>query len=257
MVLCLDIGNSHIVGGVYAVGDKLQFTFRYETASGGTSDQLGTFLKNVLRENAIEPEAIKQIAICSVVPQLDYSMTAAAKKYFDVDPFILQAGVKTGIKIKYSNPLEVGADFIAESIAVVSLYPNRNVIVVDFGTATTFGIISKNKEYLGGVIIPGLRLAMESLQSNTAKLPTVRILKPKKILGTSTVESIQAGLYFSHQAAVKDICQRITTEVFAGDEPVIIGTGGFSHLFADEQIFTTIVPNIVLDGLFLALKMNT
>lgn len=256
MILCLDIGNSHVVGGVYDQKDKLQCTFRCETVNGGTSDQIGIFLKTVLRENNIDPQEIRQIAISSVVPQLDYSMIAAAKKYFGIEPFMLQAGVKTGIKIKYSNPYEVGADFIAEAIAAVDLYPNRNVVIVDFGTATTFGIVSKQKEYLGGIIIPGMRLAMESLQSNTAKLPTVRIIKPKKILGNNTVESIQSGLYFSHKAAVKEITRLIAHEVFADEEPIIIGTGGFSNLFAQENIFTAIVPNIVLDGLLLALKMN-
>lgn len=255
MIICLDIGNSQIFGGVFHQ-DKLQFTFRHNTAHGNTSDQYGIFLKNVLRENNIDPLLVRQIAIASVVPNIDYSIIAACRKYFAIDPFILQAGVKTGIKIKYANPLEVGADLIAEAIAAVNLYPNQNVIVADFGTATTVCPVSANKEYLGGVIIPGIRLAMASLQENTAKLPCVKIVKPNKILGNSTVESIQAGLYYGQLATVREVIKLLTVEVFASKAPIVIGTGGFSHLFADENLFTYIAPNIILDGLLLALKMN-
>jgi type III pantothenate kinase len=256
MIICLDIGNSQIFGGVFN-DDKLLFTFRHDTAYGNTSDQYGIFLRNVLRENDIDCSAVKKIAIASVVPNIDYSITAACLKYFAIDPFMLQAGVKTGVKIKYANPLEVGADLIAGSIAAVNLYPNQNVIVIDFGTATTICPVSANKEYLGGVIIPGMRLSMESLQTNTAKLPQVRIIKPVKILGNSTTESIQVGLYYGQLAPVREIVKLLSEEVFGGDDPVVIGTGGFSYLFSDEHIFSKIIPNIVLDGLLLALKMNS
>lgn len=255
MILCLDIGNSQIFGGVFE-NDKMKVSFRHDTTQTHTSDQFGIFLKSVLRENAIDPKVIQQIAICSVVPNLDYSITAACKKYFSLDPFILQAGVKTGIKIKYANPMEIGADLIAEAIAAARLYPDQNVIIADFGTATTICPVSANKEYLGGVILPGMRLAMESLQANTAKLPRVQIIKPKKVLGSSTVESIQAGLYYGQLAAVKEIITLMTMEVFKDKKPIVIGTGGFSHLFANENIFTKIIPNIVLDGLLYALQMN-
>lgn len=255
MILCLDIGNTQIFGGVFNQ-DKLQFSFRHDTTQSYTSDQLGIFLKSVLRENTIAPSDINKIAIASVVPHLDYSIQAACKKYFKVVPFMLQAGVKTGIKIKYNNPLEVGADIIAGAIAAAHLYPEQNVIVIDFGTATTICPINANKEFLGGCIMPGIRLCMESLQSNTAKLPTVQIIKPETILGRSTVESIQSGLYYGQLAAVKAITEQLTIEVFNDEQPIIIGTGGFAQLFAAEDIFTDIVPNIVLDGLLLALQRS-
>lgn len=255
MILCLDIGNSQIFGGVFKE-NKLTISFRHDTTQSYTSDQLGIFLKNVLRENAIKPEDIKQIAISSVVPHLDYSITAACKKYFEIEPFILQAGVKTGIKIKYHNPAEVGADNIADSIAATTMFPNKNIIVIDFGTATTICPTTANKEFLGGTIIPGVRLAMESLQSNTAKLPTVQIIKPQSIVGKTTVESIQAGLYYGHLAAIRAITDKMITEVFADNKPIIIGTGGFASLFSQEEIFDTIVPNLVLDGLLEILKRN-
>jgi len=255
MILCLDIGNSQLFGGVFA-NEAMRFSFRHDTTQTHTSDQLGIFLRSVLHENVIDPSAIKHIAIGSVVPNLDYSIISACKKYFGIEPFMLQTGAKTGIKIKYPNPIEIGADLIAEAIAAVKYYPNQNVTVVDFGTATTICPISANKEYFGGVILPGMRLCMESLQANTAKLPRVRIVKPVKILGSSTVESIQVGLYYSQLAAVKEIVKLVSLEIFNGEKPVIIGTGGFSHLFAEEGIFTKIIPNMVLDGLFYALKVN-
>ncbi len=255
MILCLDIGNSQIFGGVYAE-NKLAFNFRHDTTRSSTSDQLGIFLKSVLRENDIDPDDIENIAIASVVPHIDYSIQAACMKYFKIDPFMLQAGVKTGIKIKYHNPLEVGADNIAESIAAAALYPDQNVIVIDFGTATTICPTTANKEFLGGVIIPGMRLCMESLQSNTAKLPTVRIVKPENIVGKTTVESIQSGLYYGQLAAIKEITQQIVETTFAGKKPVIIGTGGFANLFANENVFTEIIPNLVLEGLLLALQKS-
>lgn len=255
MFLCLDIGNTQIFGGVYC-GDKLEFSFRHATTHSYTSDQFGIFFKNVLRENNIEPGGIEQIAICSVVPHLDYSIRSACIKYFSIEPFMLQPGVRTGIKIKYANPAEVGTDIIAETIAAVHLYPQQNVIIVDFGTATTFCPITKQKEFLGGIIMPGFQLSMESLQSKTAKLPTVRIVKPEKTLGSTTVESIQVGLYYQQLSAAREITARLTKEVFDDKKPVIIGTGGFAHLFETEGIFTKIIPNIVLKGLLLALKMN-
>jgi len=256
MILCLDIGNTQIFGGIF-VEDKLRFNFRHDTTQSCTSDQLGIFLKNVVRENNLDPGAINQIAICSVVPHMDYSIRSACKKYFSIEPFMLQPGVKTGIKIKYRNPLEVGADVIAEAIAAVQLYPEQNVITIDFGTATTLCPVNDKKEFLGGLILPGMRLGMESLQNNTAKLPTVKIIKPEQILGTSTIESIQSGIYYGQLAAIKEITEQLTEELFAGKKPIIIGTGGFAYLFAEENVFTAIIPNMVLQGLLLALQMNS
>ena len=133
MILCIDVGNSHIYGGVFDE-DEIKLRFRH-TSKVSTSDELGIFLKSVLRENNCSPEKIKKIGICSVVPQLDYSLRSACVKYFSSEPFLLQAGVKTGLNIKYRNPLEVGADRIANAIAATHSYPNQNIIVIDFGTA--------------------------------------------------------------------------------------------------------------------------
>lgn len=255
MLLCLDVGNTQIFGGVF--DDKsLQLRFRYNSKFGATSDELGVFLKNVLHENAIDYAKIKHIAISSVVPSFDYSLSSACQKYFKVMPFFLRAGVKTGLQIKTRNPVELGADLIAGAIAAVEEFPNKNLIVVDFGTATTFAIVSAKKEYLGTVILPGVRLSMLALGENTAKLFPVEIIKAQTVIGRSTAESIQAGLYFGQLGTVKEIKKRITEEAFDGKEPIVIGTGGFVSLFEDENLFTTSAPNLVLDGLRIAYELN-
>ncbi len=255
MILCLDVGNTQILGGVFD-GDKLKMQFRRTSEFRASSDELGMFLRAVLRENKMDPDAIKQVAMCSVVPDAIYSLRNACIKYFGKTPFVLQAGVKTGLKIKYRNPLEVGADRIANSIAATHLYPNENLLIVDFGTATTFCAINSDREYLGGVILAGLRISMEALEMRTAKLPSVEITSLKEILGRSTVESIQSGLYFGNIGMVKEIKARLTEECFGGAKTRVIATGGFSSLFERAELFDQIIPDLVLKGLNYALKMN-
>jgi type III pantothenate kinase len=255
MILALDVGNSQIYGGVFEK-EKMLLSFRRTSKTGSSSDEIGVFLRTVLRENNIDPTKVKQIAFCSVVPDVIYSLRGACKKYFDINPFILQAGVKTGLKIKYRNPVEVGADRIANSIAATHLYPNKNLIIVDLGTATTFCSISKDKDYLGGSIVAGLRLSMESLEAKTSKLPSVEIVAMKEALGRSTIESIQSGLYYGHMGTIKELSSRIASESFDGEKPFIIGTGGFANLFEKEKIFNVVIPDLVLKGLLYSIKMN-
>lgn len=260
MILSLDVGNTTIHGGVFE-GDQLRAQFRRTSEFRASSDELGVFLRSVLRENEIDPMAIRQIAICSVVPDAIYSLRGACVKYFGISPFLLQAGVKTGLKIKYRNPLEVGADRIANAIAGTHLYPNENLIIVDFGTATTFCAINKEKEYLGGVILAGLKISMEALETKTAKLPPVEIVQMQEILGRSTVESIQSGLYHGQIGMVKEIKGKLIDECFHGgraeDRPRVLATGGFAGLFDKAGLFDAIVPDLVLKGLNIALLMNS
>lgn len=255
MILCLDVGNTQIYGGIFDQ-DQLKFQFRKTSVGRSSSDEMGVFLKLVLKENGFDPGLISKIAICSVVPDALYSLKGCCQKYFGLQPFILQPGAKTGLKIKYRNPLEVGSDRIADAIGATHLYPGKDVIVVDFGTATTVCAVTKDKEFLGGNIMPGVRLSMESLVANTAKLPIVEIVKPEAAIGRSTIESIQAGIYLSNVGMVKEISARITREAFNGKRPLLIGTGGFSHLFESEKLFDAIVPDLILKGLFQAYKMN-
>ena len=257
MILSLDVGNTTIHGGVFD-GDHLKMQFRRTSEFRASSDELGIFLRSVLRENAIDPTSIRQIAICSVVPDAIHSLRNACLKYFSITPFLLQAGVRTGLKIKYRNPLEVGADRIANSIGATHLYPGENLLIVDFGTATTFCAVTREKEYLGGVIIAGLRISMEALETKTAKLPPVEIISMREALGRSTVESIQSGLYFGQIGTVREINERLTRECFAGDtKPRILATGGFAGLLEKEGLFDAVIPDLVLKGLNLALRMNS
>lgn len=256
MLLCLDIGNTQIFGGVFSE-DKIIFQFRFSTRQTSSSDEVGVFLRSVLNENDISPKSISNIAMCSVVPDVIYSIRNGCIKYFGIDPFILQAGVKTGLKIKYLNPLEVGSDRIANAIAATNLYPHKNIIVTDFGTATTFDVISRDKEYLGGAIVPGIRISMESLENRTAKLPAIEIDIPEKVIGRTTKESIQSGLYFGHIGITKEIIQRINSEAFGEAKAFVIGTGGFAQMFSDAGIFNTMNSDLVLTGISLAVKMNS
>ncbi|NOZ04652.1 MAG: type III pantothenate kinase [FCB group bacterium] len=255
MILCLDVGNTYIYGGVFQ-NDKLILQFRKTAQYRASSDEIGLFLKAVLRENNINPFNIKRIAMCSVVPDAVYSIRNGCIKYFNITPFQLQPGVKTGLMIKYRNPLEVGADRIANAIGAIQSYPDRNLIIIDFGTATTFCVVSKEKEYLGGVILPGIRISMEALESRTARLPSVEIVPCSQVIGRDTIESIQSGLYWGQIGIVNELKTRITREVFNGDPPFIIGTGGFANLFGDGNLFDAIIPDLVLQGLHYALKQN-
>ncbi|KTD07202.1 type III pantothenate kinase [Legionella jamestowniensis] len=254
MMLCIDVGNSHIYGGVFA-GEEIRLRFRH-TSQVSTSDELGIFLKSVLRENQCSPEAINEIAICSVVPQLDYSLRSACVKYFSVEPFFLQAGVKTGLNIKYRNPVEVGADRIANAIAATHAYPGKNIVVIDFGTATTFCVITAQKMYLGGAILPGVRLSVDALANKTAKLPPVEIVKTEQVVGRSTIESIQSGVFYGALGACRELITRIKEEAFANQEVLVLATGGFASLFDKQDIYDYLVPDLVLQGIRLAAGLN-
>lgn len=254
--LSLDVGNSNIYAGVHAADGSLVLRFRKTSNNGASADEYGIFLRTALRENGIDPACISRIGICSVVPDVIYSLRRACEKYFGIDPFVLKSGIRTGLQITYRNPVEVGADRIANAVAASRLYPGKDCIVVDFGTATTFDVLTASRKYLGGAIAPGLRISMEALEKNTARLPAVEILKPESACGRSTIESIQSGLYFGHLGMVREISRRISDECFDGGTPLILATGGFSTLFTGADLFDAILPDLVLDGIIFAMNMN-
>ncbi len=255
MILTLDVGNSQIFGGVFHHG-ALTIRFRKPSRPPTSSDELGLFLRSVLRENGEDPTSVEQIALCSVVPEIIYSLRSCCRKYFAIDPFILQAGAKTGLKIRYRNPLDVGADRIANAIAATHLYPDRNLIIIDFGTATTFDVVRAGRDYLGGIILPGLRISIDALEKNTARLPNVEIVRPAELVGRSTVECIQSGLYFGHRAMVRELTREIRDQAFGEEPTLVIGTGGFSRLFENEKLFDAVLPDLILIGLERALSLN-
>ncbi|MFN0164787.1 MAG: type III pantothenate kinase [Bryobacteraceae bacterium] len=254
MLLALDVGNSQIFSGVYD-GEELKTTFRRTSSIRASSDEFGTFFRVILRENGVSPDEITMAGVCSVVPDAVHSLRNCFRKYFGFEPFLLQPGAKTGLKIRYRNPLEVGADKIANAIGALGQFPGRNLLIVDFGTATTLCAVTKEKEYLGGVITPGIHISMAALESKTARLPTVEIIRPSEVLGRSTVESIQSGLYYGTLAAVRSIAACVTKEHFPKDPPVIIGTGGFGRLFEEENLFDAFVPELPLMGLRRAVEL--
>lgn len=255
MILTLDVGNSQIFGGVFVDG-QLTIRFRKPSKPPTSSDELGLFLRGVVRENGGDPAGVEQIAFCSVVPDYIYTLRSCCRKYFGIEPFILQAGAKTGLKIGYRNPAEVGPDRIANAIAATYLYPDRNLIIVDFGTATTIDIVRAGREYLGGIILSGLRISMEALEKNTARLPTVEIVPAIALVGRSTVEGIQSGLYFGNRTLIRGLTQEIREHALGGEAAVVIGTGGFSRLFERETMFDVLQPDLVLIGLERALSLN-
>lgn len=255
MKLCIDVGNSQIYGGLFD-GDELKARFRKITQRGASSDELGVFFRQVVRENGHDPQRVEAIGFCSVVPDLNHSLGNACRRYFDVEPFNLCAGVKTGLKIRYKNPTEVGADRIAGAVGAVARYPDRDIVIIDFGTATTVEAVSAEREYLGGSITPGLGIAMRSLEQNTARLPKVEIVRPERACGRSTVESIQSGLYWGHLGMIREIRDRLVRECFKNSEPVVVGTGGFARLYADTGIFQTVHPDLVLEGVRIAQELN-
>ena len=256
MLLCLDVGNTQIYAGVIDSG-AITHRFRYPTSDQAqTSDVLGVFLRAVLRENSIDYNSINQVAIASVVPDLDYTIRAAAIKYLNCDPFFLQAGVKTGLQVKTAHPAQVGADLIAGAIAAKHHYPNKNILVVDMGTATTITAVSSNNCLLGVTIFPGCLTTMRALRANASKLPAVEIIRPKVALGRETTESIQSGLYLMQAYAINQTCQRICSENFDNKDCEIIGTGGFAPLFAEDAGFSKLHSDLVLEGICLAFNKN-
>ena len=255
MILALDVGNSQIFGGVFENG-ALTMRFRKPSRGPTSSDELGLFLRAVLRENGGDPAAVRQIALCSVVPEILYSLRSCCRKYFALEPFILQAGVKTGLKIGYRNPLEVGADRIANAIAATHRHPDRNLIIVDLGTATTIDVVRAGRDFLGGIILPGLRIQMEALEKNTARLPNVEIVPAAELVGRSTIECIQSVLYFGNRAALDGLTRQIRERVLPGQPALTIATGGFSRLFEGDRLFDVVDADLVLVGLERALALN-
>jgi len=254
--LCLDVGNTTIYAGLYDREAYLRLGFRKTSSGTASADEYGVFLRATLRENGVDPSVVGSIGLSSVVPDSIYSIRRACEKYFHIDPFILRAGVKTGLRIDYKSPQDVGADRIANAVAAVHLFPGKNCVVADFGTATTIDVVTAERVYLGGAITAGLRISMEALESRTARLPVVEIINQTKACGKTTVDSIQSGLFLGHVGMVRELVRRISEECFGGKKPIVIGTGGFSPLFAQENILDHVLPDLVLTGLYQTMLMN-
>ena len=255
MILTIDVGNTSTACGLFE-GDECVLRFRRSTDINSSSDEIGIFLRSVLRENGYDWQKIQKVGCCSVVPAMNHSLANACAKYLGREPLFIQAGIKTGLKLRYSNPKEIGADLIAAAMGAVQLYPEKNLIIIDMGTAITAELVSKNKEFLGGVIMPGLKISVDALAGGTANLTSVEIVRPEHVYGSSTTEAIQAGLYYGTAGAVKEFCNLFKKNVFHGEDTIILGTGGFARTFEDYRLFDKIIPGLVLSGVKVALDLN-
>ena len=255
MILTIDVGNTSTAFGLFE-GDNCVLRFRRTTNVNSSSDETGVFLRSVLRENGFDWQKIEKIGCCSVVPSVNHSLANACAKYLGHEPLFIQAGIKTGLKLRYSNPKEIGADLIAAAMGAVAVYPGKNLIIIDMGTATTAELVSKDKDFLGGIIMPGLKISVDALAGGTANLTSVEIMKPEHVYGSSTTEAIQAGLYYGTAGSIKEFCHLFKKNVFHGEDAVIIGTGGFARTFEDYNLFDEIIPGLVLAGVKKALELN-
>jgi type III pantothenate kinase len=231
MVLAVDIGNTNIVFGVFD-GGRIMCHWRIGTDKSKTPDEYGILFRELMKIRDIDPDSIDGAVISCVVPTIQSTVSSAVKTYFDVNPVVVSPGVKTGMPILYHNPKEVGADRIVNGVAAYDKFRSA-VIVVDFGTATTFDCVSEKGEYMGGVITPGLMISAEALYREASKLPRVEIAKPENIIGKTTVESIQSGLIHGYAGLVDGVVAKIKSEMKT--EPRVIATGGMAGLIAPES----------------------
>ncbi len=257
MIICIDIGNTNIKYAIYD-GDDLKFSFRVETDLKKTSDEYGSQLTSMLTSRGVSVGAIKGGIVSSVVPSLDYTIDKMCSVYLQMAPMHIAPGLKSGLNIRCDDAREVGADRIVNCVsAIVSYGEGVPMIVIDFGTATTFNIISENNEFIGGVIAPGIKGSLDSLVNGTAKLPRVEIEAPKSVIAKNTVTNMQAGIVFGFAGLVEYIVRRIKKELKA---PVVktVATGGFSNVIAKEIEGIDVVDKLLtLKGLKYLYDLNS
>jgi type III pantothenate kinase len=259
MLLTLDVGNTNTVLGLYRLTtDELVTHWRISTLRTQTADEYGVLFLNLFAMRKIEATEISSIIISSVVPPLETTLRQVCERYFKVKPMFVEPGIKTGMPILVDNPAELGADRLVNGVAAFARYGGP-CIVVDFGTATTFDVVSAKGEYIGGVIAPGLAISAEALFSRAARLSRVDVKKPAKVVGTNTVAHMQSGLYFGYIGLVDGILERIIKETQGQDAvvPKVIATGGLARLIVDDSRFIdTIDDMLTLDGLRLIYERN-
>lgn len=254
LIFVFDIGNTNMVLGVYD-GDKLKHHWRVETNRNKTEDEYGMLIKSLFEHVNLTFADINGVIISSVVPPIMTALERMCDKYFLIKPLIVGPGIKTGLNIKYENPREVGADRIVNAIAAIHDYGSP-LIIVDFGTATTYCYVNGNKQYMGGAIAPGVGISTEALYSKAAKLPRIEIARPDHIIGKNTVAAMQAGILYGYVGQVEGIVKRMKAQT--KENPKVIATGGLASLIAKESTVIDVVdPFLTLKGLQLIYKRNT
>jgi type III pantothenate kinase len=254
MLLAIDIGNTNVVLGVFDK-EKLVENWRVGTNTQITPDEYAMIFKDLFGFARLEFHQIKGVIISTVVPPLLPVMAEMSRKYFKIEPLVVTHETKTGITIKYDNPKEVGADRIVNAAAAYKRYGGP-LIIVDFGTATTFCAVSKAGEYLGGAICPGIKISAEALFQRASKLPRVELAKPTKVIGRDTVSAMQAGIIFGYAGLVDGIVERMMREL--GAEARIVATGGLAELVSQEtKTIQEVKPHLTLEGLHLLYNLNS
>ncbi|MDY6011851.1 type III pantothenate kinase [Clostridium sp.] len=257
MILLIDVGNTNIVLGIHK-DDEYIASWRISTDAKKTSDEYSVQVMQLFSQYNLNPKEVEGVIISSVVPNIMHSLENMIRKCFCKEPIVVGPGIKTGINIKYDNPKEVGADRIVNAVATFELYKKPNIII-DFGTATTFCAITEKGDYLGGCIVPGVRIASDALFERAAKLPRIELEVPNNIICKSTIVSMQAGILYGYIGQVEYIVKKMKNEMKnkCSEEPIVIATGGLANLIAKETNVIDIVDSdLTLEGLRIIYNKN-
>ena len=257
MILVVDVGNTNIVLGIYKDSENIA-GWRISTDAKKTSDEYSIQFMQLFTQGGLNPKEVKGIIISSVVPNIMHSLEHMIKKSFGINPIVVGPGVKTGINIKYDNPKEVGADRIVNAVAAHDKY-KKDLIIIDFGTATTFCALTKEANYLGGRITPGIKIASDALFDRAAKLPRVELETPNSIICKNTISSMQAGIIYGYIGQVEYIVEKIKKEMkdLGCDKPLVVATGGLANLIAKEtNAIDKVDSSLTLEGLRIIYEKN-
>lgn len=253
MLLALDVGNTTVTVGAFQ-GEALKATWRFATDVGRFPDEYGVLMLNLLEHDGLSPADIDEAVMACVVPDLEPTFQKVCQRYFDVQPLAVHAGVKTGLRILYDSPRDVGADRVADAVAATQMY-GPPLIVVDLGTGTVFDAIDASGDYVGGAIAPGLGIASEALFSRAAKLYRVELSRPPSAIGRNTIAAIQSGILFGYVGLIEGIVGRIKIEI--GGNARVIGTGGYADIIAKEtDVIDVVDQDLTLQGLRMIYDMN-